>query len=176
MEFANSQAQPRKDYRLIACFSCGFIQILTWGIGFEIFDGHACVASGYGVPDLKTSRHGGKHRAFGADKSRGGPLAWADADLISGGGTPVWASDGGRCDARSWVFGDRAGSGISHHVFRTKDLNPPRQQRGFLKEASRKSTPQKRLPPKAKPSRSRKLDVLGRKNTVGIDIVSGVGG
>jgi hypothetical protein len=158
------------------------------GIGFEIFDGHACVASGYGVPDLKTSRHGSKHRAFGADKSRGGPLGWADADLISGGGTPVWASDGGGCDARSarasaprvsaavWVFGDRAGSGISHHVLRTKDLNPPRQQRGFLKEASRKSTPQKRLPPKAKPSRSRKLDVLGRKNTVGIDIVSGVGG
>jgi hypothetical protein len=57
-----SQAQPHKDYRLIAGFSRGFI-----------------------------ARHGGKHRAFGADKWRGGLVGWADADLISGGGTPVWA-------------------------------------------------------------------------------------
>ena len=68
----------------------------------------------------------------------------------------------------SRVFGGAPACGISHPILGTRNLNLPRQEREFLKKASRKSTPRKRLPSKAKPSRSTKLDVLGRKDTWGL--------
>jgi len=68
----------------------------------------------------------------------------------------------------------RAGLWNQPSYSRNQGFESSRQERGFLKKASRKSTPRKRLPSKAKPSRSTKLDVLGRKETVGTDIISGV--